>query len=229
VNILIIEDEVKLVGFLKKGLKEQGYKVDVAYDGHSGERLALQGKFDIIILDLIIPQLNGLELCKKIRLSNQTVPILMLTALGSTENKVTGFDAGADDYLAKPFEFQELLARIRALIKRSAGMQHNSGILKVFDLELDLFRKTVKRGDKTISLTAKEFALLDFFMMNKGRILSRIEISQKVWDIGFDTGTNVVDVYVNILRKKIDRGNENKLIHTRIGLGYVFDQMNGNT
>lgn len=133
-NILIIEDEVKLVAFLKKGLKEQGYKVDAAYDGLLGERLALQGAYDLIILDLIIPQVNGLELCKKIRLKNESIPILMLTALGTTEDKVTGFDAGADDYLTKPFEFQELLARIKALFKRSAGIQHKSGILQVFDL-----------------------------------------------------------------------------------------------
>ncbi len=228
-NILIIEDEVKLVAFLKKGLKEQGYKVDAAYDGLLGERLALQGAYDLIILDLIIPQVNGLELCKKIRLKNESIPILMLTALGTTEDKVTGFDAGADDYLTKPFEFQELLARIKALFKRSAGIQHKSGILQVFDLQLDLFRKIAKRGDKTITLTAKEFALLEFLMMNKGRILSRLEIAQQVWDINFDTGTNVVDVYINILRKKIDKEFNNKLIHTRIGLGYVFDELNGNT
>jgi len=229
VNVLIIEDEVKLVAFLKKGLKEQGYKVDAAYDGQLGERLALQGKYDIIILDLIIPQQNGLELCKKIRLTNETTPILMLTALGTTEDKVTGFDAGADDYLTKPFEFKEMLARIKALTKRSLGIQYKSGILKVFDLDLDLFKKTVKRGDKTIALTAKEFALLEYLMKNKGRILSRFEIAQQVWDINFDTGTNVVDVYINILRKKIDKEFENKLIHTRIGLGYVFDEINGNT
>jgi DNA-binding response OmpR family regulator len=148
----------------------------------------------------------------------------MLTALGTTEDKVTGFDAGADDYLAKPFEFRELLARIKALTKRTSGVQHKSGSITVFDLELDQNRKMVKRGDKIIALTAKEYSLLEYMMLHQGRVLSRVEIAEQVWDINFDTGTNVVDVYINILRKKIDKDFDRKLIHTRIGLGYLLDE-----
>lgn len=223
-NILLIEDEVKMAAFLKKGLREQGYQVDAAYDGQMGEKLAGQCTYDIIILDLIIPYINGLELCKRIRMTNEFIPILMLTALGSTLDKVAGFDAGADDYLTKPFEFQELLARIKALTKRSAGIKHKSGILEVYGLELDLFKRTIKREGKIIHLTAKEFSLLEYLMLNKERILSRNQIAEHVWDINFDTGTNVVDVYINILRKKIDMDFEKKLIHTRIGMGYVFQK-----
>jgi len=225
VNILIIEDEEKVVAFLKKGLTEQGYKVDVAFDGQMGERLALQGNYSIVLLDLILPYMNGLELCRRIRASNDKLPILMLTALGTTEDKVIGFNAGADDYLTKPFEFKELLVRIKALTKRASRVKHKTRTLQVFDLEIDLYKKTVKRGDKVITLTAKEFSLLEYFILNKGRILSRAEIAEHVWDINFDTGTNVVDVYINILRKKIDKDFECKLIHTRIGLGYFFDMI----
>lgn len=223
-NILIIEDETKVAAFLKKGLEEQGYRADIAYDGQMGEKMALQGIYDIVLLDLILPQINGLELCRRIRSFSQTLPILMLTALGTTEDKVTGFDAGADDYLAKPFEFRELLARIKALTKRTSGVQHKSGSLTVFDLELDQNRKMVKRGDKIIPLTAKEYSLLEYLMLHQGRVLSRVEIAEQVWDINFDTGTNVVDVYINILRKKIDKDFDRKLIHTRIGLGYLLDE-----
>ncbi len=227
-NILIIEDETKMAAFLKKGLKEKGFQVDTAYDGQMGERLASQCNYDIILLDLIIPYINGLELCKRIRKKNDNVPVIMLTALGTTSDKISGFDAGADDYLTKPFEFQELLARINALLKRSKGIRHSSGILEVYGLELDLFKRTIKREDKVIQLTAKEFSLLEYMMLNKERVLSRNEIAEKVWDINFDTGTNVVDVYINILRKKIDNDFDKKLIHTRIGMGYIF-QMDGNS
>jgi len=221
-KILIIEDEPKVVAFLKKGLEENGYDVEFAYDGQIGERLATKEYFDLILLDVIIPHINGLELCKRIREINQQIPILILTALGTTDDKVTGFDAGADDYLVKPFEFKELLARIKALTKRTSGIVQNSRMLKIDDLELDLDRKIAKRGEKTIELTAKEFSLLEYFMQNKGRVVTRSEISEKVWDISFDTGTNVVDVYVNILRKKIEKDFDKKLIHTRIGMGYIF-------
>jgi len=223
-KILIIEDEPKVVAFLKKGLEENGYDVEFAYDGQIGERLATKEYFDLILLDVIIPHINGLELCKRIREINQQIPILILTALGTTDDKVTGFDAGADDYLVKPFEFKELLARIKALTKRTSGIVQNSRMLKIGDLELDLDRKIAKRGDKTIELTAKEFSLLEYFMQNKGRVVTRSEISEKVWDISFDTGTNVVDVYVNILRKKIEKDFDKKLIHTRIGMGYIFGE-----
>lgn len=222
-KILIIEDEPKVVDFLKKGLEELGYETAVAFDGYIGEKLATRESFDLILLDVIIPGINGVELCKKIREKDEQVPILMLTALGTVEDKVDGFDAGVDDYLVKPFEFKELLARIKALTKRASGVIQSSKIMKAGDLELDLNKKIAKRAGKTIELTAKEFALLEYFMINKGKVVSRIDISEKVWDINFDTGTNVVDVYVNILRKKIDKGFDTKLIHTRVGMGYIFD------
>ncbi len=221
-KILVVEDESNVADFLRKGLEEQGYSVDVAYDGLMGEKLALRNPYDILLLDVILPSINGYELCKRIRNHKPLVPVLMLTALGTTEDKVTGFDSGADDYLVKPFEFKELLARIRALVKRGSGMVHTSTIIQVADLELDLDKKTARRQNTNIPLTAKEFALLEFLMKNKGRVVSRVDIAEKVWDITFDTGTNVVDVYINILRKKLDRDFEKKLIQTRIGLGYIL-------
>jgi len=226
VKILVVEDEPKVVAFLKKGLEEQGYEVDVVYDGHMGEKLALKHHYDLIIMDVIIPHINGFVLCQRIRENNIQVPVLMLTALGNTDDKVEGFDAGADDYLVKPFEFKELLARVKALTKRNTGVVHSSHALKTAGLELDLDKKRALRDGKLIELTAKEFSLLEYFMRNKGKVVTRSEISEKVWDINFDTGTNVVDVYVNILRKKIDKGYETKLIHTRIGMGYIFDERN---
>jgi DNA-binding response OmpR family regulator len=188
-----------------------------------GEKLALKPGLDLIILDIILPNINGIDLCKRIREKNSSLPILMLTALGTTDDKVDGFDAGADDYLVKPFEFKELLARIKALTRRNSGIVHSSNTLKIADMELNLDKKIAVRQGKTIELTAKEFSLLEFLMRNKGKVVTRADISEKVWDISFDTGTNVVDVYVNILRKKIDKDFENKLIHTRIGMGYIFD------
>lgn len=223
-KLLIIEDEPKVIAFLKKGLEENGYEVDVAYDGPMGEKLALQGRFDLIILDIILPGINGIDLCQRLRDKGLTIPILMLTALGTTDNKVEGFDAGADDYLVKPFEFKELLARIKALTKRASGIQSTSGRMKYGDLELDIDKKIAIRKGKPIELTAKEFSLLEYLMNNKGRVVTRADISEKVWDINFDTGTNVVDVYVNILRKKIDRDHSTKFIHTRIGMGYIFEE-----
>lgn len=222
-KILVIEDEPKVADFIRKGLSESGYETDVAYDGEIGKRQALKNDYDLLLMDVVIPYINGLELCRQIREKKQNLPILMLTALGTTEDKVTGFDAGADDYLVKPFEFRELLARIKALTKRTSGSIETSDKLKVADLELDLNKKIAIRGGKKIELTAKEFLLLEFFMRNAGKVLSRNLITEKVWEIDFDTNTNVVDVYVNILRKKIDKGYEPKLIHTKIGMGYIFD------
>ena len=193
-KILVIEDEQKVASFLKQGLEEQGYETEVVYDGPMGKRLASKNNYDIILLDEIIPGINGIELCKQIKQEKPKQVILMLTALGTTDDKVTGFDAGADDYLVKPFEFRELLARIKSLTKRSSGILETSNMLKINDLELDLDKKLARRGEKKIDLTAREFALLEFFMRNKGRVLSRADISEKVWDINFDTGTNVVDV-----------------------------------
>jgi DNA-binding response OmpR family regulator len=209
-KILVIEDEQKVAAFLKEGLEEQSYEVDLAYDSYTGEKLALSKEYDIILLDVIIPGLNGVELCKKLKENKPSIPILMLTALGTTDDKVAGFDSGADDYLVKPFEFKELLARIKALTKRTK-IAENPNFIQVADLKLDLNKKLALRGGKSISLTAKEFALLEFFMRNRGKVISRSDIAEKVWDLNFDTGTNVVEVYVNILRKKIDRDFSAKL------------------
>jgi len=222
-RILIVEDERKLASFLKKGLIENNFEADVAYDGKNAEKLIKQNEYDLIILDIILPDTRGLKLCEKFKQQNPLRPVLMLTALGTTDDKVSGFDAGADDYLVKPFEFRELLARIRALLKRFSEMIESSKKLVVADLELDLDKKAARRGDKVIELTAKEFLLLEYLMKNSGRVISRNDIAAKVWGSDTDVNTNVVDVYVNFLRKKIDRGFDKKLIHTRVGLGYLID------
>lgn len=221
-KILIVEDEPKVASFIKKGLEESNYEAEIAYDGLSAYKLALQYHYDLFILDLIIPGISGLDLCKKLKLQGPDIPILMLTALGTTDDKLIGFDAGADDYMIKPFEFRELLARIKVLLKTAHKVSDQSNKLIFGDLELDLNRKTVKRGSAQMELTAKEFSLIEFFMRNSGRVLSRNDIAEKVWDVSFDSGTNVVDVYVNFLRKKIDKGFEKKLIHTKVGFGYIF-------
>jgi two-component system, OmpR family, copper resistance phosphate regulon response regulator CusR len=224
-NILVVEDEQKVAAFLKNGLEEHGHKVDLSYDGYTGEKLALNNDYHIILMDVIIPQTNGIDLCKKIKKHKPDTPILMLTALGTTDDKLAGFDSGADDYLVKPFEFKELLARVKVLTKRlpSNGQSYQApNVLRVADLELDIDKKVALRGGKTIALTAKEFSLLEYLMKNKGRVVSRLDIAERVWELNFDTRTNIVEVYVNILRKKIDKDFENKLIQTRIGLGYVI-------
>jgi DNA-binding response OmpR family regulator len=224
-KILIVEDEKKVASFIKKGLEENNYDAEIAYDGLTGEKLAQINQYDLFILDVIIPGINGLELCKRLKMLNPNLPVLMLTALGTTDDKLNGFDAGANDYLLKPFEFRELLARVKVLLKRPALPEEKSNSLVVGDLELDLERKVARRGSSYIDLTAKEFSLLEYFMRNSGRVLSRIDIAEKVWDIKFDFGTNVVDVYVNFLRKKIDKGHDKKMIHTRVGFGYVFGDL----
>jgi two-component system copper resistance phosphate regulon response regulator CusR len=224
-KILIVEDEPKVASFIKKGLEESNYEAEIAYDGLSAYKLAGQYHYDLFILDVIIPGITGLDLCKKLKDLNQDIPVLMLTALGTTDDKLFGFDAGADDYMIKPFEFRELLARIRVLLKSANKVSDQSNKLIYSDLELDLNRKTVRRGVAQMELTAKEFSLLEFFMRNNGRVLSRNDIAEKVWDMSFDSGTNVVDVYVNFLRKKIDKGFDNKLIHTKVGFGYIFGDL----
>lgn len=222
-RILIIEDEVSVVEFLQLGLTEAGYDVDAAFDGQIGYRMAKSDSFDLIILDVKLPYMNGFDVCQKIRETNVNVPILMLTALGTTEDKLDGFNAGADDYLVKPFEFSELLARVKALSKRSSAGFMSGSTLKVADLELDLNKKTARRGDVEIELTAKEYNLLEFLMRNRGKVVSKAAIAEKVWEVTFDTGTNIVEVFINLLRKKIDRDFEPKLIQTRYGLGYTLD------
>ncbi len=228
-KILIVEDEAKVASFIKRGLEENQYEVDLAYDSEFAEKLAIQYKYNLFILDVIIPGTGGLKLCKKLKTDFPDIPVLMLTALGTTDDKLAGFDAGANDYLVKPFEFRELLARVKVLLKTSGQSRETSGqshetsdSLRFDDLELDLDRKAVRRGTKYISLTAKEFSLLEYFMRNAGRVLSRNDIAEKVWNASFDFSTNVVDVYVNFLRKKIDKGHDKKLIHTKVGFGYIF-------
>lgn len=225
-DILIIEDEHKVASFIKQGLEENGYKAEVVYDGLMAKSLIKRNHYNLVLIDVIIPGINGIELTRIVKEMKPNLPVLMLTALGTLDDKIQGFDAGADDYLVKPFEFKELLARIRALTKRDSGKVETKNKLMVFDLELDMDKKTVRRQGKEIELTAKEFSLLECFMRNSGRVLSRPELAEKVWEITFDTGTNIVDVYVNILRRKIDKGFATKLIHTRFGLGYIFDQNN---
>lgn len=225
-KILLVEDETKLATFIKKGLEERNIQVDTAFDGYTGKRLALINSYDLIILDVILPNINGIDLCKELRLKNLKTPIMILTALGTIDDKVTGFDAGADDYLVKPFEFRELFARVNALSKRSTDLNQPGQILSIADLIMNLDEKSVKRNEKQIDLTAKEFALLEYFLKNKGKVVSRAEIAEKVWDINFDSGTNVIDVYVNFLRKKIDKDFEKKLLHTVIGMGYIMKEEN---
>ncbi|MDX5348217.1 MAG: response regulator transcription factor [Hymenobacteraceae bacterium] len=222
-KVLVVEDEPNVASFIKKGLEEQSYEVDVAYDGSTGLSLARQKDYDIAILDIIMPNTNGLEVCRQLRDRNPELPILMLTALSTTDDVVTGLDAGADDYLAKPFKFKELLARVRALTRRK-NLSGQTNKLAFADLEMDLDTKTVKRSGKEIVLTAREFALLEYFMKNRGRVLSRIDLLENVWELNFDLGSNVVDVYVNYLRNKIDKEFPSKLIHTVIGMGYVLKQ-----
>jgi len=225
IKILLIEDEKKIADTLAKGLKELDYHVETAYDGKIGLRLFESGNFNLIITDINLPGINGYELCRAIRSRNEHVPVLMLTALGAMPDKNEGFDAGADDYLVKPFEFKELLVRIRALLKRTMNQQLPSGnILKVANLELNVDSKEVTRGGKLVNLTAKEFQLLEYFMRNRNRVVSRADIAEKVWDLNFDTKTNVIDVYVNFLRKKIEKESEPRLIHTQVGMGYIMKE-----
>lgn len=221
-KILIVEDEPKVASFIKKGLEDNLYDADIAYDGITAEKLARQYKYNLIILDIIIPGIGGLALCQKLKNLYPNIPVLMLTALGTTEDKLAGFEAGANDYLVKPFEFRELLARVKVLLKSAEKSYETSNKLVAGELELDIDKKTVRRGKFLISLTAREFSLLEYFMRNPGRVLSRNEIAEKVWDVNYDFSTNVVDVYVNFLRKKIDKGYDKKYIRTRVGFGYIF-------
>ena len=221
-NILLVEDEPNVVSVISRGLSDEGFTVSVAPDGLIGKQLAADNQFDLIILDIMLPGINGLELCKIIKSETPNVPVIMLTALGTTENVVNGLDNGADDYLIKPFKFAELFARIRMLLRRYNGAANLDQIINIADLQINLTAKTVKRNNQEIILTATEYRLLEFMAKNKSKILSRIDILESVWDIDFNLGTNVVDVYVNYLRKKIDKHADQKLIHNAVGLGYVL-------
>lgn len=219
-RILIVEDEKKVAAFIKKGLEEETYAVDVAPDGEEGLFLASEGQFDLIILDLMLPKINGLEVLTRLREKKVSAAILLLTAKDSVEDKVTGLNKGADDYLTKPFAFSELLARVRSLLRRGTG--DTKTVLTVGDLTLDLVTHKVKRDEDEMELTGKEYSLLEYFMRNEGKVLTRTMIAEHVWDYNFDTFTNVIDVYINHLRKKIDKDYPRKLLHTLRGVGYVM-------
>ena len=224
-TILVVEDEAKVAQFIKKGLDTQAFIITVAPDGREGKRLLGTEQYDLAILDVNLPYISGIELAQYIRRKDTYLPILMLTALDTTADKLTGFEAGADDYLAKPFDFLELLARVRALLRRNAPPDESERLLTLADLELDCHQKVARRAGKTILLTAREYDLLHYLLRNQGRVVSRVDIAEQVWDIGFDTGTNTIDVYISYLRNKIDRGMSPKLIHTVIGMGYVIREM----
>jgi len=221
-NILLIEDDQRVADLIRRGLEEHGFSSELAVDGLSGKTLALNTSYDLIITDILLPKLNGIDFCKQIRLRHPQIPIIMLTALGTTDEKVEGFDAGADDYLVKPFEMRELIVRIRALLKRAPKNSEKNFLLKYANLEMDLQTKTVKRHNIEINLTPKEFNLLTYMVQNAEKVLSRTEIAEKVWNTYFDTGTNFIDVYINYLRKKIDKDFEPKLIHTKSGMGFIL-------
>ena len=221
--ILIVEDEQKIADTLKLGLSENGYKTEVAYDGIIGLKLFESSPFSLVVLDINLPGLNGYDLCRKIRNKNSQVPIIMLTALSSLDDKIEGYDSGADDYIIKPFEFKELLMKIRVLLKRTTNQNVPTGnVLKAGDLEMNLDSKEVKREDIPINLTAKEFQLLEYLLRNKNKVVSRADLAINVWDIDFDTNTNVIDVYINYVRNKIDKQFEQKLIQTQVGMGYIL-------
>ncbi len=221
-KILLIEDEPKTIQSIKQGLQELNWQVDTALDGQQGYLLARQHGYDVIVSDITMPHLSGLELCAKLRTDGIKTPLLLLTALGQTEDKIAGLDAGADDYLAKPFEFRELIARINALTRRQSNQFRKAEILQFADIEVNLDTKIALRQGKNLNLTPRELSLLIYFMRNPGRVLSKTEIAEKVWDVDFDTGTNVIEVYINYLRNKVDKNFEPKLIHTQFGQGYFL-------
>jgi len=223
-KILLIEDEVSIAELQRDYLEINGFTVDIKHHGEDGLQQALKGNYDLIILDIMLPGINGLELCKIIKGEKPNTPIIMLTALGTTENVVNGLDNGADDYLIKPFKFAELFARIRTLLRRYNGIVSQDQIINIADLQINITAKSVKRQNVDIVLTATEYRLLEYMARNKSKILSRIDILENVWDIDFNLGTNVVDVYVNYLRKKVDKNSDQKLIHTAVGLGYVLKE-----
>jgi len=220
-RVLVVEDELKVIATLKQGFEEEGFLVDVAFDGKTGHLMALGSQYDIILLDIGLPHLNGYELCELIRRRDAQVPILMLTALGTTDNKVEALTLGADDYVVKPFEFRELLARVRALTRR-AQPDFGPVVLQAADLELNPQTKQVTCGGQPVALTAREFTLLEVLLRHKNEVLSRADLIEKVWTLNFDTGTNVVDVYINYLRNKIEKPFGRRLIHTKVGMGYVL-------
>jgi two-component system copper resistance phosphate regulon response regulator CusR len=222
-RIFIVEDERKIADTLKMGLAENGFDVEVAYDGKIGYQILLSRHFDLVLLDINLPGMNGYELCKAVRHRDPGMLVIMLTSMSSLDDKIEGYDAGADDYLVKPFEFRELLLKIRALLKRTPGQTEPVGnFLRAADLEMNLDNKEVHRAGKRIKLTAKEFQLLEYLMRNKNRVVSRADLAINVWDVDFNTNTNVIDVYISYVRNKVDRDFEHKLIQTHVGMGYIL-------
>jgi DNA-binding response OmpR family regulator len=224
INILIVEDEQRLADILKKQLEESGFNAEIAYDGYIGKQLVEKNRYNLIILDINLPLINGYDLCREIRKTNSNIPIIMLTAFGTPDNKIAGFEVGADDYIVKPFDFRELLARVNVFIRRSDSNVMTLEKIGIADLEMDLNTKTVTRANKKIDLTAKESLLLETFLKNKDKLLTREFIIEQVWGIEFDPSTNIIDVYVNYLRKKIDKDFEPKLIHTKFGFGFYCSE-----
>jgi two-component system copper resistance phosphate regulon response regulator CusR len=224
IKILLIEDEPKTVQSLKQGLEENNYDVSIAYDGHMGKQLAMAHTYQLIVSDIIIPGINGLDLCRELRSLGIQTPILMLTALSTTDDKLNGFEAGADDYLPKPFDFKEFLARVKALIKRSNQTILDAQVLKFADLEMDLNSSLVTRAGQLINLTSKEFQLLEYFLRNQEKVISKAEIAENIWEVEDENSSNLIEVYVNYLRKKVDKGFSSKLIHTQFGMGYILRQ-----
>jgi DNA-binding response OmpR family regulator len=222
-NILIIEDDERIAQNISKGLQEKGYNTEIAYDGKIGLKMALNSTFDLILLDLNLPQMNGYQVCSEIRKRNANIPIIMLTALGETEDKIDGFDQGADDYIVKPFDFRELLARINVFLKRrSSENDDNRNVLQVDNLVMNLDTKIITRNDVIIELTPKEFSLLEYLVRNQNRVVSKDEIAEKIWESNNNKSYNVIEVYINFLRKKIDKDFDTKLIHTKTGMGYIL-------
>lgn len=223
-RILIVEDESKVAAFISKGLQTQNLDNDIATGGLEAIDLFHKNVYDLVILDLGLPDISGLNVCENIRKSNQKVPILMLTAMGSLSDKLAGFEVGTNDYLVKPFDFMELLVRVRSLLQFSGLTSTQNKVIQISDLVLDLNEKIARRAGKEIELTAREFTLLEYLMTNKGKVVSKMELAENVWDINFDTRTNFVEVYINYLRNKVDKGFSNKLIHTVVGMGYMLKQ-----
>lgn len=229
-KILLVEDEAGVASFVIRSLSEEGHEVSNAPDGNTGLMMAEAHLFDVILLDIMLPGMNGLEVCRRIRDKGIDTPILMLTALGTTENVVTGLDSGADDYLSKPFKLAELSARIRSLLRRKHMPVNNNGnheeeVLSLADLVLHIHEKTVTRAGKSIELTATEYRLLEYLLKNRRRVVSRMDILEQVWGVDFNMNTKVVDVYINYLRKKVDKDFEPKLIHTAVGMGYILKEL----
>lgn len=223
-KILLVEDTPELVSVILRGLSEEEVEVSVAADGITGLEMAFKYDFDLIVLDIMLPAMNGIQICREIRKRNTEIAILMLTALGSTENIVTGLESGADDYLVKPFKLEELIARMRTLVRRSRKQLTATEQISIADLEINTESKTVAKAGKAVNLTATEYRLLEYLLKNRNKVLSRIQILENVWDIDFNMGTNVVDVYINYLRKKIDNDKGLKLIHTVFGMGYILKE-----